>query len=84
MLRSKKKVIFSDLVPEGSSRLFIVVTLVALLEMAKGGEIRIEQNEFFSELWIAKKRLKPKSANHNETDQGEQKKDQPVENDSTG
>lgn len=62
ILAEKRKVIFSDLVPEGSSRLFIVVTLVALLEMAKGGEIRVEQNESFSELWIARKKLKPATA----------------------
>ncbi len=54
---------FSDLVSEGSSRFFIVVTLVALLEMAKGGEIKIEQTDPFSQLWIVKKRLMSATVN---------------------
>lgn len=58
MLRQTRRLIFFDLVPEGSSRFFIVVTLVALLEMARGREIKIEQTDPFSQLWIVRKRLK--------------------------
>ena len=57
MLARKKRLIFSDLLNEGSSRFFIIVTLVALLEMARGGEIKIEQTDSFSQLWIVKKKL---------------------------
>ncbi len=63
MLRQRRRLIFSDLVSEGSSRFFIVVTLVALLEMAKGGEIKIEQTDPFSQLWIVKKRLMSATVN---------------------
>jgi segregation and condensation protein A len=63
MLRQARRLIFSDLVPEGSSRSFIVVTLVALLEMAKGREIKIEQTDPFSQLWIVRKRLKSATVN---------------------
>ena len=63
MLGRKRRLIFSDLVPEDSSRYFIVVTLVALLEMARGGEIKIEQTEMFSQLWIVRKKLKSPTVN---------------------
>jgi len=46
---------------EGSTRLFVVVTVVALLEMARQGEIRVEQNENFSEIWIARSRRREKA-----------------------
>lgn len=73
LLAEKKKVLLSELAPEGSSRLFVVVTLVALLEMARQGEIRVEQNENFSEIWIARagrKRIKS-SAAHSDGDSAE-------------
>lgn len=58
MLARRRRLVFSDLVPEGSGRFFIVVTLVALLEMTREREIKIEQTDTFSQLWIVKKRLR--------------------------
>ena len=83
MLGRKRRLIFSDLLPEGSSRLFIVVTLVALLEMARRGEIKIEQAETFSQLWIVRKKLG--SALENGGSQTEQfPEDRDPGNDATG
>jgi len=59
ILSRKRRVLFSDLAAGGTGRLFLVITLVALLEMAKGGEIKVEQNDPFTEIWIARARLKP-------------------------
>ena len=59
LLGEKKRVLFQDLVPESSSRMFIVVTLVALLEMAKRSEIMVDQADSFGQLWIARRKLKP-------------------------
>ncbi|OGG01551.1 MAG: hypothetical protein A3F83_11350 [Candidatus Glassbacteria bacterium RIFCSPLOWO2_12_FULL_58_11] len=58
LLGRKNRVLFSDLLSEGASRLFVVVTLVALLEMAKSGEIRVEQADIFSELWVLRHKLR--------------------------
>ncbi|HUU30068.1 MAG TPA: segregation/condensation protein A [archaeon] len=71
VLAQKRRVLFSDLVEEGTGRLFVVVTLVALLEMAKGGEIQVEQNDTFTEICIARARLKPveEESDFEETDQ---------------
>ena len=67
MLAEKKKLLLSDLVPEGSTRLLVVVTVVALLELAKQGEIRVEQNENFSQIWIARAhRRREKIPDHTE------------------
>ncbi|HLA40569.1 MAG TPA: segregation/condensation protein A, partial [Candidatus Glassbacteria bacterium] len=58
ILAARRRVLFSDLVDESSTRMWIVVTLVALLEMAKGGEITVDQADTFGQLWIARRRLK--------------------------
>lgn len=58
LLARKRRILFSDLLDERSSRMFIVVTLVALLEMAKGGEIKVDQADAFGQLWIARRQLK--------------------------
>ncbi len=59
LLGEKERVLFADLLPGGSSRMFIVVTLVALLEMAKRSEIVVDQAGSFGQLWIARRKLKP-------------------------
>ena len=59
MLGARKRVLFEDLVPEDSSRMFVVVTLVALLEMAKRTEIKVDQADSFGKLWIAARNLLP-------------------------
>ena len=60
LLVQKKKVLLSELVQAGATRLFLVVTVVALLEMAKQGEILVEQADLFSDIWIAaRRRRKP-------------------------
>lgn len=56
LLLKKRRVLLSDLVPDGSSRMMLVVTIVALLEMAKQGEIRVEQADNFGNLWVARGR----------------------------
>ena len=56
MLRKKGRLLFSDLVAGRPDRRFLVVTLVVLLEMARRGEIIVEQDELFSEVWIARRR----------------------------
>lgn len=61
MLKGRGKLLFSDLLDQGSSRLRVVVTLVALLEMARRGELAVEQSDVFSELWIARRRRKKKA-----------------------
>jgi segregation and condensation protein A len=58
LLSEKKRVPFEELVSENSNRMFIVVTLVALLEMAKGGEIKVDQADTRGQLWIARRRLR--------------------------
>ena len=62
MLRKKGRVLFSDLVVKGTSRMLLVVTLVALLEMARKNEIVVEQGELFSEIWIARRRGRKSAA----------------------
>jgi segregation and condensation protein A len=59
LLGAKKRVLFDDLVPEDSNRMFVVVTLVAMLEMAKRAEIRVDQADAFGQLWIAARKLMP-------------------------
>jgi segregation and condensation protein A len=59
LLSEKKRVLFADLVPEDSSRMFVVVTMVALLEMTKRSEIMVDQAGSFGQLWIARRKLKP-------------------------
>ena len=51
---SKKKIKFSDLGKTLTSKLIIIVTFMALLEMLRNGEIDIQQSEPFSEIQILK------------------------------
>jgi len=58
MLSKKGRVLFSDLLAGRTSRMFLIVTLVALLEMARRREIVVEQGELFTEIWIARRKRK--------------------------
>jgi segregation and condensation protein A len=51
---SKKKIKFSDLGKTLTSKLIIIVTFMALLEMLRNGEIDIQQADPFSEIQILK------------------------------
>ena len=66
LLLKKRRVLLSDIVPDGSSKMLLVVTIVALLEMAKQGEIRVEQADNFGDLWVARGRKRKTG----ETDSG--------------
>lgn len=51
-LRSGGKLIFRDFFAEAPSRLHLIVTFMAMLEMVKYGEARIVQEGHFAEIWI--------------------------------
>ncbi len=44
-LRGSRRIHFDELVPEGSTRVFIVVTFLAVLEMIRRGELRVAQQQ---------------------------------------
>lgn len=44
-LRGAREVYFDELVPDGSTRVFIVVTFLAVLEMIRRGELRVSQEQ---------------------------------------
>ncbi len=58
LLAHRRRVLFSELFQGEESRLYLVVTLVALLEMAKGGEIAVEQESLFGEIFIGRRKLR--------------------------
>jgi len=43
--RRRREVFFDELVPDGSTRVFIVVTFLAVLEMIRRGELRVFQEQ---------------------------------------
>ena len=44
-LRRRRELFFDELVPDGSTRVFIVVTFLAVLEMIRRGELRVFQEQ---------------------------------------
>ncbi|MEA3402746.1 MAG: segregation/condensation protein A [Armatimonadota bacterium] len=44
-LRPRRELYFDELVPDGSTRVFIVVTFLAVLEMIRRGELRVSQDQ---------------------------------------
>ena len=44
-LRATRELYFDELVPDGSTRVFIVVTFLAVLEMIRRGELRVSQEQ---------------------------------------
>jgi segregation and condensation protein A len=51
-LKLKRRVSFSELFSSGDSKLLIVVTLIALLELARKGQLLIAQSDSFTPLWV--------------------------------
>lgn len=52
MLAVTGRVSWSELFENVRTRMEVIVTFMAMLELMKGGEIRVHQSENFSELWI--------------------------------
>ncbi len=51
-LRGEGKLVFRDFFAEAHSRLHVIVTFMAMLEMAKYGMLRVVQEGRFAEIWI--------------------------------
>lgn len=51
-LRSGGRLVFRDFLAEAPSRLHVIVTFMAMLEMVKYGELSIEQEGRHAEIWI--------------------------------
>jgi segregation and condensation protein A len=51
-LGKESRFLFRDFFAEAPSRLHLVVTFMALLEMMKEGEVRVRQEGAFAEIWI--------------------------------
>jgi len=51
-LQSESRFLFRDFFAEAPSRLHLVVTFMALLELMKEGEVRVRQEGAFAEIWI--------------------------------
>ncbi len=51
-LRAGDRLVFRDFMAEAPTRLHVIVTFMALLEMVKYGELRIEQEGRHAEIWI--------------------------------
>ena len=52
ILKNKKKISFSDLIKQFKNKIFLIYTFIAILEMIKSKEIKIEQKKYFSEIYI--------------------------------
>lgn len=51
-LQRGERLVFRDLLADAPSRLHVIVSFMAMLEMVKYGELRIEQEGRFGEIWI--------------------------------
>lgn len=49
------RIAWSELFEKVRTRIEVIVTFMAMLELMKGGEIRVHQAENFSELWVFKR-----------------------------
>jgi len=52
ILKNKKKISFSNLIKKFDSKIFLIYTFIAILEMIKNKDIKIEQKKIFSEIYI--------------------------------
>ena len=52
ILKNKKKITFSNLIKKFNNKIFLIYTFIAILEMIKNKEIRIEQKKIFSDIYI--------------------------------
>jgi segregation and condensation protein A len=51
-LRDRRRLAFAELFAGARSRLDVIVTFMAMLELAKSGALRLHQADNFSELWV--------------------------------
>lgn len=51
-LRQNNQVLFEDLFASGTSRMELIVTLIALLELIKHAQVRINQETGFGPIWL--------------------------------
>ena len=52
ILKDKNKISFSNLIKNFDSKVYLIYTFIAILEMIKNKEIKIEQRKMFSEFYI--------------------------------
>jgi segregation and condensation protein A len=52
LIQARGRIPFSEMFDKVHSRLEIIVTFIAMLELIKGGELRVHQADNRSELWI--------------------------------
>ncbi|NIR51414.1 segregation/condensation protein A [candidate division KSB1 bacterium] len=53
-LEKKERALFTELMTQFNERIILIVTFVALLELAKNNRLQISQNSPFSEIWISR------------------------------
>ena len=52
ILKNKKEITFSNLIKKFNNKIFLIYTFIAVLEMIKSREIKIEQKKMFSDIYI--------------------------------
>ena len=52
ILKNKKEITFSNLIKKFNNKIFLIYTFIAVLEMIKSREIKIEQKKIFSDIYI--------------------------------
>ena len=52
ILKNKKEITFSTLIKKFNNKIFLIYTFIAILEMIKSREIKIEQKKIFSDIYI--------------------------------
>jgi chromatin segregation and condensation protein Rec8/ScpA/Scc1 (kleisin family) len=51
-LRQDNQVVFNDLFASGTTRMELIVTLIALLELIKHAQVRVKQETGFGPIWL--------------------------------
>jgi len=52
ILKNKNRITFSNLIKKFNNKIFLIYTFIAILEMIKSKEIKIEQKKMFSDIYI--------------------------------
>lgn len=52
LLGEREQLVFHELFPESASRMELIVTLIALLELIKHAHIKVQQEAAFGQVWI--------------------------------
>jgi len=52
ILKNKKEIFFSNLIKKFNNKIFLIYTFIAILEMIKSREIKIEQKKMFSDIYV--------------------------------